>query len=241
MQYIKTFEEFLNEKMNITNGVTVFEKDFGVDPKKIVEEIKSAGRGRGTSACYLSAVKVNKTYIDEMGNKLPNPMAEPVTVDGMVAPRLYKVTDYLFKAGIDYAKNREKEATAHGDVYVAGADKGKTNVPGLEGFLKYKDIDPSVLYLVINYGNATPNSRYFVYDDDLGDYRACEKSEIEKYLPPKKTYAWADGTEKKGYVTAGLEKILYIKSNKNYYYNRSLLDKIPSTVAKLVKETTNAY
>jgi len=241
MQYIKTFEEFLNEKMNITNGVTVFEKDFGVDPKTILAEIKNGGRGRGTSACYLSAVKVNKTYVDASGNKLPNPMAEPVAIGGTVAPRLYKITYYLFKAGIDYAKNREKEAAAHGDVYVAGADKGKTNVPGLEGFLKYKDIDPSVLYLVINYGQARPESEYFVYDDSLGDYRPCDKSEIAMYLPPKKSYTWADGAQKDGYVTAGLEKILYIKSNKTYYYNKPLLNNVPPTIAQLVKNSTNAY
>lgn len=271
MIYIKTFDEFLNEDLNPNRGTNVdrtmtkksanlFQHNFGTDIFTILDGIK---KGWGTTACALFAPKIPKGLPDPVTgqvprgkNATPNPMAQPVIVNGVECKRIYYIKVYHYQTGLSWEKVEAAEAAKNNSVYVPGQNKsGLMQVSGLENFLKYKQ-NPATgnteYYLNIIY-HATennPNVQYIMWDDNAnngqGGYVPCEYKDVKPYMSAtKEREDWKDalgnstGSKVYDIRTPLISNIIAIKSKNTYYFNKECLANTPTEVANIIKEYLN--
>lgn len=256
MQYIRTYEEFLNEGVNITRdiakrGSRLIQQSFGVDPKQIVDML-GRNKGRIGSLVFVAPVEVSQSLTDpttgkvptKKGERTPNKMYPLVKLpNGDQASSIYKVATYIYAGGVDWKNVMSKDAMRNGDTFIEGTNySGILPVPGYEGFLKEKN-GKYYFQIVYQHSAGNPETTWIMYDHQLSQYRVASFQEVKPYLPSKyfapapQQEVWVNGAPKKySFRGASIDNILLIKGNNTFALNDDLANRLPSEVYDIVKQ-----
>jgi hypothetical protein len=129
-------------------------------------------RGSFGYVYYTAEIPLNRTYVDEDGNKKPNP----------ILGKLFKNTVFKFQFDKSYKRAVEIKNEKTGDDYQVGARQAVYK--DVEGYNMLLD-GPKGLYFPIVFDDAKTdqNANYMLLNDN-GSFDVVSKAEIQKYLKP---------------------------------------------------------
>ena len=144
---------------------------------------------------YTSLVKVNKSFINDKGEKEANPM------DG----KLYKNTMFSFRFGDTYKRAVERDAPEH--------EMGKRSgtFEKVEGYSVVESGKNGLYLPILPLGNKATYST-----NDNGTWKVVDKEEIRKYLPTSKPSAPASGV---AFRLLKLDNIYMLRGGGNEWVN----------------------
>ena len=144
---------------------------------------------------YTNLVKVNKTFLNDKGEKQSNPM------DG----KLYKNTMFSFRFGDTYSRAVERDNPEH--------EMGKRSgtFDKIEGYSVVESGKNGLYLPILPLGSKATYSI-----NDNGNWKVVDKEEIRKYLPPSKPSAPASGV---AFRLLKLDNIYMLRGGGNEWVN----------------------
>ena len=184
------------ELKNIISAMPELNKEGALEESELLKEEtiedffeflgKNPGKSSMATVMYTNPVKVNKFIIDDLGNKVPNPMFD----------KLFKNTRFMFRWQDTYNRAVERNNPEHEFGKRSGTFEKVEGVDVLER-------GKSGLYLpIIPTGSE---SAYSVYEN--GKFSPISKEEARKYMPEYKEREGGSGVDFRPLIVDRISKI----------------------------------